>query len=348
MATEETQTLPDRVLIFKKGVNKTAKGNFLFDDAAATEVMSDFEEHGNDVMFDLEHMSCCPDSVNYNTDAMAWCQLEVDDAGDLYATGVTWTPEGASRLASKKQRYVSPTFDTMPLVNDDGSMQPMKRITSIFNVAITSMPATFSAPQLVAANRFTLSRDLFPKTPMLFEKKMKAPKTAVKLAADPTTPVDPAAVPSPEEMAQAISTLQDQLKAAMKEIEDLKAAVEKDNADDAAGTEDVAASEDPPAEDDSSEELSVTKEALATALSEIDTMKRETLLTSLHREGKVDKQHMPAYKKLSFADLTDIAKTLPVSPRFNKPAPDAEVKETRIPGTPRKPLVLSLNPAGKK
>ena len=60
---------------------------------------------------------------------------------------VEWTETGAERLRSKKAVYISPAFMT----------NESRCVTQIINAALTSMPATHRAPQLVAASRLELS-----------------------------------------------------------------------------------------------------------------------------------------------------------------------------------------------
>ncbi len=135
---------PTETRLFKAGWNPSAKGDFLFDAEAAQSVMAAYAEHGADLMFDLEHLSLedAAASVNFNTDAMAWSALELRN-GELWAVGVRWTPEGTTRLTERRQRYVSPAFTF------DAST---RRIVSLVNVAITSLPATHGLQPLVAAS----------------------------------------------------------------------------------------------------------------------------------------------------------------------------------------------------
>jgi hypothetical protein len=95
-------------------------------------------------MIDREHLSIADvdRSVNFDPDARGWCKLELRN-GELWASQVTWTPDGTVRLSEKRQRYISPAF-----VIDDAN-----RIVEILNIAITSMPATHNLEPLVAASR---------------------------------------------------------------------------------------------------------------------------------------------------------------------------------------------------
>lgn len=138
--------LPTEIRLFTPGVNQTEKGPFLFDAEAAKRVMAHFLARGVDVMFDLEHLSTDDEAPNYDPDARGWGKLEVRN-GELWATGVTWTPEGAQRLTEKRQRYVSPFLSWEE--TDDGQ----RRIVEIVNIAICANPATHDAPELVAASK---------------------------------------------------------------------------------------------------------------------------------------------------------------------------------------------------
>lgn len=139
--------LPTEFRIFASGVNATAKGPIVFDDEAAASVMAAFERAGVDLMIDLAHDSV-DDRVraqrNDADDARGWCRLEVREGPELWAVGVTWTPDGARRLTERTQRYIS------PVVFYD---EETDRAQEIFNLALCSMPATYNAAPLVAARR---------------------------------------------------------------------------------------------------------------------------------------------------------------------------------------------------
>lgn len=127
-------------LIWKSGRNSDRNGfNVLFDDAAARMVMASYEEHGVDVMIDLEHRSLEQESRAYDPDARGWAKLALRN-GELWAVDVRWTPDGARRLSEQTQRYVSPAF----FQDEDG------RPTRIKNIALVAMPATDEIPALVA------------------------------------------------------------------------------------------------------------------------------------------------------------------------------------------------------
>lgn len=135
---------PTEFRIFAAGENATTKGTFLFDEQSAKTVMSAYKAHGIDVMIDLEHLSLedSQESRNFDPDARGWCRLELRN-GELWAVAVSWTPDGDARLRDKRQRYISPAFETDP---------ETKRVTRVLNIAITALPATDKLQPLVAAN----------------------------------------------------------------------------------------------------------------------------------------------------------------------------------------------------
>lgn len=144
---ELAETPPTEFLIFSAGANDSTKGVAKFDDEAARLVLAEYAAQGNKCMVDLEHLSLDPAARNYRSDALAWFGLEVRE-GALWAVDVKWTPEGAERLASRKQIYPSPAFYT----DETG------RVVELVNVALTSLPATHNAPELIAANRIARTK----------------------------------------------------------------------------------------------------------------------------------------------------------------------------------------------
>lgn len=135
--------LPTEFRIFFKGWNRTSKGNFLYDEIAAKAVKAEYDRHGVEMMIDLEHLSLDSESKSYDPDAYGWCKLDFRADGSLWAVNVRWTEEGARRLQKRTQRYISPAF---MVSNDTG------RVTSIYNIAICAVPATYETPALVAAS----------------------------------------------------------------------------------------------------------------------------------------------------------------------------------------------------
>ncbi len=138
-------TPPTEFRIFAAGPNVIHDAVFIFDEKAAASVMAAFQKHGADCMIDLEHLSVADQdaSVNFDPDARGWCKLELR-GGELWATQVSWTPDGEARLREARQRYISPVFSYN---------KAAMRIESILNIALTSLPATDGLAPLVAASQ---------------------------------------------------------------------------------------------------------------------------------------------------------------------------------------------------
>lgn len=118
----------------------------LFDAKAAAAVMAAWQQHGADIMIDLEHFSVMGKEELVKAradapDARGWCKLALRN-GELWAVNVRWTPDGARRLMSGTQRYVSPVFPQ----DEDG------RPTEIVNIALCAMPAMCGLDSLIAAS----------------------------------------------------------------------------------------------------------------------------------------------------------------------------------------------------
>lgn len=146
----EGAPLPAEFLLFRAGPNETSKGVFVFDAAAATAVLAHYKREGVDLMVDCEHDSLSDKARAMRSDAgdaLGWYQLELRVDGSLWASNVRWNAEGERRLRAKTQRYISPAFTVTE--GDDGAM----RVSAVINAALTAIPATHSAPALVAASR---------------------------------------------------------------------------------------------------------------------------------------------------------------------------------------------------
>lgn len=130
---------PAEFRLFEAGLNQTDHGDFYFTKQSAKAIMAAL---GNrDLMIDLEHLSLETESINFDPDAYGWAKLEVRN-GELWATNVRWTSEGAKRIRSKKQRWTSPAFSHHKKTNV---------ITALVNVALTALPAMHNNQPLIAA-----------------------------------------------------------------------------------------------------------------------------------------------------------------------------------------------------
>lgn len=135
---------PTEFRIFREGLNRTHKGDVLFDAQAAQSLLANAALWNVRLMIDLEHESLDegPAVRADSKDARGWFSLEMR-GGELWATNVEWTPDGERRIRERTQRYISPAF------YDDEEGRPIE----IVNAALCAMPATFSAQDLIAAKR---------------------------------------------------------------------------------------------------------------------------------------------------------------------------------------------------
>lgn len=132
---------PTEFRIFRRGLNSSVKGDFLFDDQAAALTMGAFEEHRVDLTIDFDHHTLAAGS-GVKAVSAGWFGLELRD-GELWATNVRWTDEGAADLRAGRYRYFSPLFD---FEADTG------RIKKLINNALTNTPALYDIEALVAAS----------------------------------------------------------------------------------------------------------------------------------------------------------------------------------------------------
>jgi phage I-like protein len=147
---------PSEFRIFRAGLNPTEHGGLLFDDKAASLVMAAFDRRGTDMVIDLEHDSVNPLAHANRSDAKdarGYCRLELRD-GELWAAGVSWSPDGEARLLDRRQKYISPIV----LYDDD------RRVVEIFNLALVSDPATnYAAPLMLSAGGIAMDLEMIKK-----------------------------------------------------------------------------------------------------------------------------------------------------------------------------------------
>lgn len=130
------------VRLFRAGLNPTENGDYWFGPEQAASVMTHHQKHGVPVMIDLEHLSLDDESPNYDPDARGYGRLEVR-SGELWLVGIDWTPDGADRIAQRRQTYLSPVFPR----------NAENLITRIHNIALTAQPATDHAMSVAASAR---------------------------------------------------------------------------------------------------------------------------------------------------------------------------------------------------
>lgn len=133
---------PGEVLIAPWGRVRSTAGDFVLDDESASATIEAFSAHGTDVPIDYEHQTLggvysSPDGL---APAAGWIKalklVRPEDASDGRAAGlwaeVQWTPDAASKLASRQYRYLSP----VALVRRSD-----RRLVGLHSVALTNKPA---------------------------------------------------------------------------------------------------------------------------------------------------------------------------------------------------------------
>ncbi len=131
---------PERIRIFKAGENVTSKGTFVFDADAARAVMDAYVAHGVDLSFDFDH-AMVGGASPHDRIAAGWFRLELDEAGDLWAVDIRWTPRALSGIRDREWRYTSPAF----------MADKTRRIRRVLNVALTNLPATVGIEPIAAS-----------------------------------------------------------------------------------------------------------------------------------------------------------------------------------------------------
>jgi len=134
---------PSEFRLFGQGVTPTTKGDVLFDDQAATDVMRGLADHGKTALpVDYGHGMLSVITTPDSGKAAAWFKPTVR-AGELWASDVQWTPKADEAIRAREYRYFSPA------VWHD---KETGRVSSLINVALTNLPATKGQQPLVASD----------------------------------------------------------------------------------------------------------------------------------------------------------------------------------------------------
>ncbi len=139
---------PTEFRIFAYGVNTSDKGDFVFDEKAAREVMAAFSKKGSALTMDYEHQALnssinghpAPNSCKGWTPAI---RQNAEGKPELWATNVQWTERAAGMISTGEYNHFSPAFEA-----DPKSM----RIERIINMALTNIPALDNQAPLIAAS----------------------------------------------------------------------------------------------------------------------------------------------------------------------------------------------------
>lgn len=136
--------LPTEFRLFGAGVNKTSKGEFIYNERSMRECAAFDAERGIDCVIDYEHASLfakyAPDPRQAGK-AAGFFKTECRADG-VFATKVEWTKAGAESLANDEFRYFSPVVDY-----DENTRELM----GIVNCALTNNPAMRGLKRLVAS-----------------------------------------------------------------------------------------------------------------------------------------------------------------------------------------------------
>lgn len=160
---------PAELRLFRKGLNRTKKGDFYFTELSARSVIEAWKRAGVEIPFDYGHGQILEDNQPENGKAAGWCALEVRD-GDLYAVGIRWTAKADREIRAREWRYTSPAFHY-----DKGT----REILAMTNIALTNIPATYDAAPLMAAALNT-ERDMLEYLKTMLGLPMEATEDQIK------------------------------------------------------------------------------------------------------------------------------------------------------------------------
>jgi len=170
----EDDSPADSFVIFPKGVMRTSKGNFMFDDVSAALVMQAYGDHGMaQLPIDYDHGMLSGKPSAESSSAAGWFTPSIVD-GSLVAANVEWTPRAVSMLKHREFRHYSPAFDVdmaNPINIGDNEDDKAYRITRLVNVALTNLPATKDQIPLVASEN---AGDSIEQTPPLANKETES------------------------------------------------------------------------------------------------------------------------------------------------------------------------------
>ncbi len=151
---------PAEFRLFRRGVNKSYKGDYTFSELSCASVLADYATHGAALPIDYCHAmrtaQLAPDPAKAG-EAAGWFRPAVRN-GELWATGVEWCDTAKAAIKARRYRYHSASF----AVDDD------RVITRLQSCALTNLPAIHgqeallsqAAPVGLAACFVALQREL--------------------------------------------------------------------------------------------------------------------------------------------------------------------------------------------
>ncbi len=173
--------IPTEVLLWRNGITKTTKGQFLLDDKARDSVWKDWQERMAGVLsptgdppgsFDYDHDEWNPELPGYEKLSAGSFDLG-RDGKDLWLVKVSFTERCTDLIKKKEKRSTSPAFDFDPKSG---------RFLRLYNVAVTNVPATHK--QALLASLGAQGKLLLPPEQIVLEPPPTAP-------AAPTPPAEP-------------------------------------------------------------------------------------------------------------------------------------------------------------
>jgi phage I-like protein len=137
-----TTTAPTEIRIFRAGVNRSEKGDFLFDAQAAESVLREYARHAKPAVFDFNHGTTLSDPTPEQGIAAGRFVPEVRN-GELWATAIKWTARAAALLEAREYVCFSPYFEHDVATG---------RVLRLINIALTNLPALDDIAELMAAS----------------------------------------------------------------------------------------------------------------------------------------------------------------------------------------------------
>lgn len=134
---------PAELRLFRAGINKTLKGDFVWSARSVAAVEEQWARLGRDFGFDVEHSTFDPAVAPKDREAAGWGQIDPRPEG-LFVRAIKWTPDMAAKIAARAFRYISPT----PQID-----RATGEIVGVLNAALTNLPATLNAAPLVLSAR---------------------------------------------------------------------------------------------------------------------------------------------------------------------------------------------------
>ena len=139
---------PTEFRIFSYGKNTSDKGDFIFDEKAAADVMAAFAKKGARLTMDYEHQAFNASSNGQPApnSCKAWTptiRLDANGKPELWATNCAWTDRARAFIESGEYLHFSPAFEADPKT---------MRVERIVNMALTNIPALDKQQPLIAAS----------------------------------------------------------------------------------------------------------------------------------------------------------------------------------------------------